>query len=761
MPGPLPTFGDAYREHAAHLRDELHRAAGYLRAHLARFRHAYPEAQRERFWHVPDDQLDAAAADDDRSPLDACDATAADRHTLDWIASRRAAIDARKKVTRVELRLPRLALEFQLSPIEIDALLLALLPSLHSTYRRWYGILQHDAAKTTATVGLLAEMLAGRSDEYGALLGLLAPEGSLGRSRLFIHAGLDDDPVPMRTVSVDDRVVTFLLAADRSGGDAVDSRIQTFVRWVDEAVDLRALPVPTETATRLEMLPNLRAADPKVFQRLRLQFFGPDPWLTARGVQAIASAVHQRVLVIDAAAAAAAGTPWPVAIECALRDARLGRGWPLFIGVSSLVERGEATARLDQLLARLSSFPHPAALHFDAMAADDARVLPGWVPFRLAAPTAPLRERLWSSLLAAQPHHVRDGPRTARDLALAFQLTDTQIREAWRIAEGLARRRNVFIAAIEHDDLFAACRQQSSKRLVAFSQRIEPRPTLTLDDDLILPSASKQVLFELSARIRNHSQLHATLGLGDHMRLGRGVTACFSGGSGTGKTMAAEILASEHQIDLYRIDLASLVSKWVGETEQNLSRVLADAERANCMLFFDEADAIFGQRGEVKEARDRWANLEVNYLLQRIEEYSGVVILATNLVQNIDEAFKRRIHVWVPFPAPGADSRYRLWSRLLPPPSRARLADGDLRDLADQFELTGGNIRNVVLDACFRAMDAPERVVTLRQLVAGTAREYQKHSRPVTPGEFGRFYDWAMDDVIAPVDAADVVMSEA
>jgi hypothetical protein len=563
-------------------------------------------------------------------------------------------------------------------------------------------------------------------------------------------------------VSVDDRVVAYLFPADDQAirSDRIDPRVEAAARWFEEAVDVRTLPVPAEISRRLEMLPNVRAADPAVFERLRLQFFGPDPGLAARALRAVAAPVDERILVIDTAALAGAPA-WPAAVECALRDARLGRAWPLFIGVSSLFERREPTARFDQLIERLAGFPHPAAIHLDSFSGDDARALPGWIPFRLPAPTIAMRERLWSSLLASLPNHVADHQETARDLALAFQLTDTQMREAWRVAEGLARRRNVFIAAIEREDLFAACREQSSRRLVAFAQRIEPRCTLTLEHDLILPPASKQVLYELSARIRNHARLHATLGLGDHMRLGRGVTACFSGGTGTGKTMAAEILASEHQIDLYRIDLASLVSKWLGETEQNLSRVFADAERANCMLFFDEADAIFGQRGEIKEARDRWANLEVNYLLQRIEEYSGVVILATNLSQNIDDAFRRRIHVWAPFPAPTAASRYQIWSRLLPPRARTAIGDGDLRDLADRFELTGGNIRNVVLDACFRALDDDEPIVTIRQLVAGTAREYQKTARPVTRGEFGRFYDWAMEDVVAPGSGEDAVLSGA
>jgi SpoVK/Ycf46/Vps4 family AAA+-type ATPase len=243
------------------------------------------------------------------------------------------------------------------------------------------------------------------------------------------------------------------------------------------------------------------------------------------------------------------------------------------------------------------------------------------------------------------------------------------------------------------------------------------------------------------------------MGLGHHMRLGRGVTALFVGGSGTGKSMAAEVLASEQHVDLYRVDLASLTSKWLGETEKNLGRVFADAERANCLLFFDEADAMFGQRGEVKEARDRWANLEVNYLLQRIEDYSGVVILATNLRQNIDDAFQRRIHVVVEFPMPDAQSRRAIWGRLMPAAPHAQVADADVDELAQRFDLTGGSIRNVVLDACYRALEDGTEAVTTRHLAASVAREYQKTSRPVTRGEFGRFYDWAMHDVVMPAPA--------
>jgi hypothetical protein len=746
-----------YDRSSEHLRDELHRIAGFVRAQLWRYRNAVPETQRERFWHLPDDQLDAISQDNDQSPLQAFDDSDAVRGIVGWTKARRDAIDERKGRTRVDLRFVRLANEFHVaSPLAMDGLLLALLPSLHSRYRRWYGILQHDPAKSMATVGLLVEMLAQSGDGYGAVVKNLAPDGPLGRSRVLIYGGADDEPLALRCVSVDDRVIAFLFPEEdgQERAPRLDPRIDHAARWFDEAIDVRALPVAAETINRLEMLPNLRAADPSVFKRLRLQFLGPDGGLAVRAFGAVAAGLGQRVLAIDVGALLATSVPWPVSVDCVLRDARLGQAWPLFSNVSGLYEQTDANSRLDQLLSRLSAFTCPAAMHLDSPAGEEARALAEWIPFRLPAPTIAMREKLWANLLGTIASRVRDRDTTARDLANAFQLTDSQVRDSWRTAEGFARRRNVFMASIERDDLYAACRQQSARRLVAFATRIEPRGTLTLDRDLILAPASKQALLELRARIRNHARVHGAMALGDHMRLGRGVTACFIGGSGVGKTMAAEVLASEHQIDLYRVDLAALVSKWVGETEKNLSRILADAERANCMLFFDEADAIFGQRGEIKEARDRWANLEVNYLLQRIEEYSGVVILATNLHQNIDEAFHRRMHVIVPFPPPTAALRYEIWQRLLPGGERRDVSDDELRELSDRFELTGGNIRNVVLDACFRAVDRGDAALTLRLLVAGTAREYQKISRPVTRGDFGRFYQWAMEDVIAPGGAA-------
>jgi SpoVK/Ycf46/Vps4 family AAA+-type ATPase len=742
------SHGTRYASSAEHLADELHRVEGLVRAQLLRFKAACPEDQRERFWHISDAQLDLLAADEQRSLESRFAAGEEIARILGWVARRRQDIDRRvaeSATGSVELRLATLIEEFDLSSAERDGFLLAVLPALHSTYRRTYGILQLDPARAYGTVAFLAEMLTDDSQQLAAHLAIFAPRATLARNRLVSLGGGEDEPFGARTVTVDERVLQFL-----SAGDAIDGRLDGMARWCNESIDVRSLPIPGEVSNRLELLPALKPFDRELASRLRLEFLGPDPELAVRAFASVASALERKLLVVDASRVQSAGAPWGLAIDLALREARLSKAVPIFTHLPN-ADDADGHARVTALFDRLADFPHPAAIEGGAPAIEDGRTASAWLTFRLPLPSVAVRQAIWSAHLASEPR-LPDRSTLALDLASAFQITDTQIREAVQAARMLARRRDVFAAEIAPDDLFVACRRLSAARLVAFAQRIEPRASLTLRDDIVLPLANKRALEELRNRIRHHVRVHGAMGLGPHMRLGRGVIALFVGGSGTGKTMAAEVLASEQQVDLYRVDLAALSSKWVGETERNLSKVFADAERANCMLFFDEADSVFGRRGEIREARDRWANLETNYLLQRVEEYSGVVILATNLRQNLDEAFQRRIHVVVDFPVPDAASRRALWARLLPARTHMVMEDADLDDIAQRFELTGGNIRNVVLDGCFRALAGGQSKVSLRHVIASIAREYQKTSRPVTEGNFGRYYDWAMTDIVRPVE---------
>ena len=250
----------------------------------------------------------------------------------------------------------------------------------------------------------------------------------------------------------------------------------------------------------------------------------------------------------------------------------------------------------------------------------------------------------------------------------------------------------------------------------------------------MLPEATVAHLREIADRAAHRDLVHEEWQMGGG-KGSQGVTALFVGESGTGKTMGAEVLAHELGLDLYAIDLATVVDKYVGETEKNLDRVFEAAGHVNCVLFFDEADALFGKRSDVKDAHDRYANVEIAYLLQRMETFEGIAILATNLRANIDDAFARRLDALVEFPVPEEEHRRELWERCLGPRA-PRAEDLDLDFLARAFELTGGNIRNVTLAAAFLAA-AEGRPVSMADLIRGTGREYRKLGRLVTESEFG------------------------
>jgi SpoVK/Ycf46/Vps4 family AAA+-type ATPase len=269
-------------------------------------------------------------------------------------------------------------------------------------------------------------------------------------------------------------------------------------------------------------------------------------------------------------------------------------------------------------------------------------------------------------------------------------------------------------------------RRQGSTSLQGTALRVAPRATLK---DLELTDTTRAAIDELIAWARHREALLAEGSLAGKGSKGRGLTALFAGSSGTGKTLAAEAVAGELGLDLYTVELATIIDKYIGETEKNLERVIREAESLNVVLFFDEADALFGSRSEVKDARDRYANQEVSYLLQRIERFDGIAVLATNLRGNIDPAFSRRLHHVITFLDPDAPTRRRLWAAHLEAVSALDVADEpDLDWLAGHVEVTGGSIRNIVMASAFAAA-SQDSAVGMRHLVAAVQREYQKLGR--------------------------------
>jgi SpoVK/Ycf46/Vps4 family AAA+-type ATPase len=310
-------------------------------------------------------------------------------------------------------------------------------------------------------------------------------------------------------------------------------------------------------------------------------------------------------------------------------------------------------------------------------------------------PTFSEREEIWRRQLGEEAPD--DG--TLGILASTFRLSPGQIRDAAEMARSLKLFGDDHLSA-EH--LFTACRGQSSGKLDALAHKI--RTTYSWDD-IVLPVDQSAQLREICSQMRHRRTVLEEWGFDHHLAMGKGLNTLFAGPSGTGKTMAAEIIATDLGLELYKVDLSTLVSKYIGETEKNLDRIFIAAQEANAILFFDEADAIFGKRSEVKDAHDRYANIEVGYLLQKMEEYDGVVILATNLRKNIDDAFIRRMHMSIEFPFPEEPDRFRIWEKVFPPAAPVG-GDVDLRFLAKQFKVTGGNIRNIALLSAFLAAES-------------------------------------------------------
>ncbi len=347
----------------------------------------------------------------------------------------------------------------------------------------------------------------------------------------------------------------------------------------------------------------------------------------------------------------------------------------------------------------------------------------------------PLEQRLaWSQLLADE---AGDTPEL---LAGQFNLNLPMIERIIRTAkdeqpgERDSRRAEDMQGTLTlspfHDRVWDACRAATRPKLEKLAQRLEAKATWK---DIVLPEIQMNLLHQICMHVRQRNRVYEEWGFRQKMNRGFGISALFAGDSGTGKTMAAEVIANELRLDLYRIDLSAIVSKYIGETEKNLRRVFDAAEDGGAILFFDEADAIFGKRSEVKDSHDRYANIEVNYLLQRVEAFQGLAILATNLKSALDDAFLRRLRFIVNFPFPGVVERAAIWQRVFPDRTPG-VVDLDTERLA-RLNLTGGSIHNVALNAAFLAAQAGGPI-TMTLVLDAAQTEFRKLELPINRADF-------------------------
>lgn len=775
-PNEAPTYADSWE----HLCDHLRRVDLLLRRHLDAW-WGQREVNDVGGFYVSDEEVarllrsagDPLAVDDSSETATTgatSDATSRLKSLLDTVRER----ERRSIAAGVELRLVRLTKEFGLSEREQDALLLALAPDLDRKYETVYGYLRDDITRARPTVELIRRVLAGPEADQLALVALLGE-----RSRL-VSAGLieivEGPTVPGSDVRVRKRVVEYLL-----GSDAVADTIEDVATAVEPRGTLADLHVDADRAAELVRIadrlavgqtaeastddtveastddttaPNATNADGDEnhdHPPLVVAFVGPDE-RTAESAVAAVCPQDSSILRVDARALS--DDQFEEELATIRREARLQGG---LIHVTSLgalqVDRASRSSGVDpisesassreidwltRLVVALDSFPGHVFLSGD----DDvsATMQPRldrhlFVRVDFPRPGYERRVELWRAV---------DGLPDGMDpsaLAGTFRLTSGEIEDAVSTARCLGWATSADEALTDEapirgtltvEALQEGARMQAGDDLDDLAQEVIPGHDW---DEIVLPADTLAHLREVAAQIRHRGTVHEEWGFRDRFSLGNGINLLFTGPSGTGKTMAAEIIAGDVGLPMYKLDLSSILSKYIGETEKNIGRIFDAAERGNSILFFDEADALFGKRTEIGDSHDRYANVEVDYLLQRMEEHDGCVIMATNLKENIDTAFDRRINATVSFPMPDEDARARIWELIFPKGTPHE--ELDVEFLA-QFELSGGSIRNVALTAAFMAA-ADDRPVGMDHLVRALRREFQKTGTMYDPSSFGEY----------------------
>jgi SpoVK/Ycf46/Vps4 family AAA+-type ATPase len=721
---------EPYRSSVEHILSELERIDLLVTAQVV---HARQSQARDELpgLYISEQEVDALLAQPIGMPRWATlPAAAAGSDLNDALARMESQIQRRIEASAsvgVTLRLVDLANRFSLLPFDVDVALICLAAELDLRYERLYAYLQDDVTKKRPSVDLVLNLLCpsfAAKLEARQRFSLTAP---LLKHQLV--ALLDDPsnpktPLLSRYVKLDERIVDGLL-----GSDDIDTRLVSYVALAEPKRTLESLVLPAELLNELGSLAHRGIND----GGLNLYLQGPYGVGKRSTADALCGAAALKLLLVD--------------------------------GVALLGSSPNAFSQMLHLICREATLQNAAIYwnNFDVLLSDEQQILrkmllhqledargvfflagettwepadiPGLRLVRIEFPLPAYGDRLLFWEMALEGLSCVDVDAAA--LANKFRFTGGQIRDAALTARNQALQRKPEDAAITMRDLLEACRLQSNRKLATLATNIKPHFSFR---DIVLPADRLRQLREICQAVEYRSLLYDEWGFEEKLSLGKGLSLLFAGPSGTGKTMAAEILAGELGLDLYKIDLSTIVSKYIGETEKNLSRIFAEAATSNAILFFDEADALFGKRSEVRDSHDRYANIEINYLLQRMEEYDGVVILATNLRKNMDEAFVRRIHATIEFPFPNAEDRLRIWQGVWP--AKTPRADLDLEFLARRFEITGGNIRNIALSAAFLGAE-DGGCVRMKHVIRGAWQEYQKMGKVILEGEFGPYAEFA------------------
>ena len=735
--------GEFYTDSSEHIMDELLLMDFIIRSHVSRSRTAANADDEFMGLYIPENEITEYL----EKPLFSSGIKKAPgpeiEHKPDLITVMREEIDRKAAAGRERgtvLRLEKLADIYRMNDLEKNVLILCLIQEIDLRYGKLFAYLNNDITRKRVSVNLALDLFCSSFEDRQDSLKLLTRESPLVRHHLIrVLDELEGIRLPLleRILEIDEQIMDFLTGDYRM---RINGTIGSFTGIYD------GTRVPDELILPETIISKINAAIRLCEDGIPVVFFLQGQHGTGKKASAsvISSQVGRDMLVADTGRMV--GPEFAVYAELVCREALL-RDAALYFDNFDLLLADDAAQQLGILTGILEDFTGTVFLGSGSFW-EPAGILrtKRFIHLDLPSPAFPERKRLFEKYLRSGKGLVElesiEGAESAviDELANRFKFGAGQIIDAVHSAAGIAAVEGASgneTTALTKKHLYLGCKAQSNKKLLQYASMVESNYTW---NDIILPPDTVEQLKEIVNYVKNYHIVYSKWGFGEKLSMGKGSNILFAGPPGTGKTMAAGIIAKALGLDLYRIDLSSMVSKYIGETEKNLNKVFHEARTSNSIVFFDEADALFGKRTEIKDAHDRYANIEVSYLLQKMEEHEGIIILASNMKSNIDEAFLRRMHFSIDFPFPDERCRERIWKIMVP--ARAPVDEAiDYGFLARRFKLPGGNIKNIQIAAAFLAAEEGG-TIGVGHVIRATKRELQKMGRSITAADFGEYHKY-------------------
>ncbi len=732
-----------YTNSSEHIMDELLLMDYIIRSHVSRSRTSANVDDEFMGLYIPENEITEYL----EKPLFSFGVKGSSsleiEHKPDLVTVMRKEIDRRVAASREHgtvLRLEKLADSYGLHNLEKNVLILCLIQETDLRYGKLFAYLNNDITRKRVSVNLAFDLFCSSFEDRQENLKILKRDSLLIRHHLI--RVLDEQegirlPLLERILEIDEQIMDFLTGEYQI---TINERIGSFAGIYDGTRVLDELILPEN------LISKINAAIRLCEDGMPVLFFlqGPPGAGKKASASVISSQVGRDMLVADTGRMV--GPEFGIYAELVCREALL-RDAALYFDNFNLLLADDATQQLGILTGILEDFTGTVFLGSGSFW-EPAGILrtKRFIHLDLPSPAFPERKRLFEKYLRSGKGLVElesfEGAKSAviDELANRFKFGAGQIIDAIHSAAGIAILKGTAgneNTAVTKEHLYLGCKAQSNKKLLQYASMVESNYTW---NDIILPPDTVEQLKEIVNYVKNYHIVYSEWGFGDKLSMGKGSNILFAGPPGTGKTMAAGIIAKTLGLDLYRIDLSSMVSKYIGETEKNLNKVFHEARTSNSIVFFDEADALFGKRTEIKDAHDRYANIEVSYLLQKMEEHEGIIILASNMKSNIDEAFLRRMHFSIDFPFPDERCRERIWKIMVP--AKAPVDEAiDYGFLARRFKLPGGNIKNIQIAAAFLAAEEGG-AIGMGHVIRAMKRELQKMGRSITAADFGEYHKY-------------------